>query len=180
MTALISVETYRRISGDTTSVDEDVELALADSQALIEQELCRPLEVAEYVETLPVIRGYIYPSYTPIIEAEYPILSGVRLSDPGVEWAFVDGPNVLVPVTYTAGWTTQTLPIAIRNAIILTAHRSFQLASIATSSTPFGASSVRVGDVTVSYKDDGGSSSSVSVITRACLDSISRYRRRTP
>ncbi len=185
---LVGVETYRLLTGDNTTAASAVQSALQDAQDLVEESLDRVgfLESAEHTETVFVIRGKSWPTATPVTDAAYVI------GDNGRSLLDVDSyPDNLVvdtyetfdnvaraSITYTGGYTAETVPMRIKLAISQTAHRQLHPAAPVDSSY-VGAKSIRVGDVSVTY-GDGGAGTLVTALTSSVATSIRGYRRQEP
>lgn len=159
---MISVARYRSLTGDTASTNDDVETAITDAQALLEEYLGRPLEAIERTETMrPDRGGMIWPKATPLVEADGWTIDGLGLV--GTRSAWYWGQDAF-EVTYTGGWSapddvspiSEVLPTCLQRDIAMAAYRLLhptisQLVNI----TP-GADSVRLGDAAVSGKGLGG------------------------
>lgn len=180
-TLLVSVERYRKITGDTATDEDYVKEALADAQRLIEEELDRPLAIGDRTEKLPVINGVVYPIVTPIISADYQIRNSVALVDPSIDGGLLSGNDYPfhATVSYRGGFTQQTLPVRLREAIARTAHRALNTGAVTSSEIPDGAKTIKNGDVSITFGDEGVGSTS-SAILPSILDSIRRYRRQEP
>lgn len=185
---LVTVATYRRLTGDTTTIDGDVLAAIADSQELIEETLHRVgfLEEAEHTEYLPVIRGKAYPTATPVTEAPYEIQDAGRtligLDGYGTDLVLntyepYDGVG-RASITYTGGYTAATCPMRLKEAICRTAYQQTHPAS-AVDANLVGAKSARVGDVSITY-GDAGAGATISALTASVAMSIRGFRRQEP
>jgi len=151
---LVSEARYRALSRDLSTSQVDVEAALADAVEAIEDRLHRGLEAKERTESLLVHRNLeVYPPSTPILVAEGYTRSGNLLwaSSAAFPSPIFFGSVIDVPyrldVTYTGGWTADTLPSRIERAIVATAKAFLAPASQA----PAGALQVTVGDAHVQY-----------------------------
>lgn len=174
MTDLVSVATYRRITGDTSTSDDNVEEALNDALALVQDELNgRLLEHDERTETLSVKNGYVYPIATPISYADDYVIKGASVAVPSSAITF-GAPAQEFELTYQGGFTEASLPRVLRNAIINTAADQLKDAT-PTTGYPDGAVSVKVGDTSVTFKDPIGSTSS-RIIREDVAASIRKYR----
>lgn len=178
--SLVTVARYRTITLDTTSDPESVSAAIEDAENAVSEYLRRPLSSAERTETLPISRdGKVYPSATPIsalggddanLTIEGDVVIGV--SPDAAAFGWIGSPTTpQATVTYTGGWTAATLPKAVERAIALAAHH--QLHSDP-SLVPAGATSVRVGDASVSFGSGGASTDPLA----STMANIRRYRRR--
>lgn len=178
--SLVTVARYRTITLDTTSTAESVTAAIEDAEALVSEYLRRPLESEERTETLSISRdGRVYPSATPIdslggddsdLVLEGDVVVGVSPDAAALGWI---GTTVLpqATITYTGGWTAETLPKAIERAIALAAHHQLHSDPAL---VPAGATSVRVGDAAVSFGSGGASADPLT----STMANIRRYRRR--
>lgn len=179
--SLVTVARYRTITLDTTSAAETVTARLEDAEAEVSEYLRRPLEQAERTETLPISRdGKVYPSATPIdslgsddsgLTVEGDVIIGAAPDAVGTGWLGSGATTPQATITYTGGWTADTLPKAIERAIALHAHHQIHSDPAL---VPAGATSVRVGDVAVSYGSGGASSDPLA----STMANIRRYRRR--
>lgn len=176
MTTLVDVATYRRLTGDTVSDDTAAGDALADAQQLVEEYLRRPLEHAERTERLRLYRydsagagigasWAVYPKATPIDVAattgytvEGAALVGISPDDgPWIVGSYE--PGGYATVTYTGGWTVDTLPLTIAREISRTAKA---LTRPALSEVMANAGSVRVGDISASISSSSGTLDGIS------------------
>lgn len=188
---LIDVDSYRRISHDTTTDDVDVESALGDVQRYIEEELRRPLESEERTETLLIVNGptssrsRVYPSATPITEVPsgYAINGdAVLISDSVLTFGDMPGPTIVdlaepaeISLTYTGGYESLTLPVTLQRAIVEAAYSVLHVSPLATVAN--GATSIQVGDVQVGYGADGAPSTE-TLLSRTTWRRIRRFQRR--
>ena len=168
---IATVERYRDITVDTTSSDNAVTGALVDAQELVEEYLRRPLEEAERTESVRINRnGRVYPKVTPItaVDSDYEIVGhSVKGVSPGAGEVFEPYSEITPPVvelTYTGGWTTETLPKTIEKEIVRTAYALLHPSP----GLVRGAKSVSVGDVSISYDK--------STVNMDDLDDTSRRR----
>jgi hypothetical protein len=154
MANLVTYEAYVRVTGDSSSAASAVAEALADAQALVEEELERPLELLERTEILDLIGGRVYPRATPITEAPWTI-DGYALTNIDSDWITepFDSATTQVSVTYTGGYTDETLPRRLRDAIIEMAYSSLNRPSVSVAYV--GAESIRQGDISISYGSKG-------------------------
>lgn len=180
---LVTIAEYRSITSDTATSSTTVSACLENALSLIDEYLERTLQSATYTETLEVWYedgiGYVYPINTPItsipLGSPYDIdygerrLRGVIADSPaGVSWpTFSFGPwsqnSAISPysrnrpdyatVTYTGGYTNATIPYTLKTYIALCAKG----VAFRSAATVIGATSVSVGDVSVTYpKMTGG------------------------
>lgn len=171
---ILTVQRYLELTHDTDSVPSAIEAALADAQIEIEDELGRALESDERTETLFVSsNGRAYPSVTPVTDAgDYEVINnGVVVSDffsPALD--FITGQPSQVEITYTGGYTAETIPYRLERALADAAYD--QLHSTSTSEFPAGATSVRLGDAAVTFAEPVGS------VRSSTSPTIKRYARR--
>lgn len=177
MTTLVPVATYQRLTGDTSTASPTVEEKLADAQQLVEEYLRRPLERDERTERLRLYRdgsGWaVYPKATPIdadattgYTTSGAALTGISPDDgPWIVGSYE--PGGYATVTYTGGWTAETLPLTIAREISRTAKA---LLTPAAAGVLAGASSIRVGDLSVGFSADGAAANAGA----GGLDSLSR------
>jgi hypothetical protein len=182
---LVSIARYRQITGDTTTSDDVVTAALGDAQGMIEDELDRPLESAERTETLPLKGDRVYPRVTPITAAPgFTIIGGYALLGASMDsvgdlpWM----PALLASdmpqqstVTYTGGFTSDSLPTKLARAIARLARHIVLNPQAKASAYPYGAKSVAAGDVSVGFEKGVGTVS--DEIPAGILGSIEGYRR---
>lgn len=163
---IVTEARYYAIVGDTSLRPMPAASAIADAEALISDALERPLESAERTETVRIRPdGLVYPSATPItavqatsgleIVSDFALRGAVALSGPFV------GPIEVPPdrdlfaqVTYTGGWDATTVPAFLERDIAFGAYHLRQGHDLGPALTPapVGATSVTVGDVSVSYR----------------------------
>lgn len=158
---MISVARYQSLTGDTASSNDDVEDAIVDAQALLEEYLGRPLEAIERTETMrPDRAGMIWPKATPLVEAEGWTIDGLGLV--GTRSAWYWGQDDF-DVTYTGGWSSpddvtpisEVLPTALQRDIAMAAYRLLHPTIAQLNEITPGADSVRLGDAAVSGKGLG-------------------------
>lgn len=168
---MITADRYRALTRDTASDDIDVEEAIVDAQDLLEEYLGRPLETAERTEELAPDRGgMIWPAATPITEAEGWTIDGLGLV--GTSVAFPD--VVTTSVTYTGGWArpdygeeeapegVPVLPTCLQRDLALAAYRLLHPTIATLAGVPTGASSVSLGDASISGEGLGRAESTDS------------------
>jgi len=189
MTALVcSVERYRAITGDTASATGEVEDAIGDAQALLEDELGRQVGYAARTESCvvrfaPTTGGtFVVPSVAPIHSATEGTVEGgviravTPISSPGFD-ALSARP--LASVTYVAGWDrtitdradTRCVPACVERDVAIAAKG---LLDRSATTFPEGATSVRSGDVAVTFGGSGAPGVSAPDWSRQTL----RFRRR--
>lgn len=152
----LTVATYRLRTGDHSSSDEMVTGALVEGEKVLQEELRRLLALDERTEAM-VIRdceGRMYPKAYPITACATNTIDGRALlgGTPDLaQWVgLIDSDYHTTPratITYTGGFDENTLPIALRDAIYDLARADLADTSL----LPVGASSVSVGDVSISY-----------------------------
>lgn len=152
---LISDADYARVSGDTTTTGETLSDALDDALGLIQDEIGRVLNFGTYLETLKVYRnGSVYPSATPIDEVISPVIDQVSIQGASIYLGYWDPAPLIswtgalppqVTVTYSGGYTADTIPTKLRNAIIRAAFNVCHPSPLV--GVPAGATNVHVGDV---------------------------------
>lgn len=160
--AVVSYDTYVRLTGDDTTPPAEVEAFIADAVSMVEDALDRDLESMERTETVRVGRGgWAAVRATPITAV--PAGSAYRIgttallvgvyaeNDITVEWPWrptigeYPAQRPEVEVTYTGGWTEATLPFNLKRAISLLAYA---MKHAPTWQPPAGASRT-VGDVSL-------------------------------
>lgn len=165
---MISVTRYRQITGDHGSTDAEVTRCVADAVDLLEEVLDRPLASAERTENMrPDRLGRLWPRATPIAEADTYEIDGLALTGAspfGPAVGFLD-PSTFLAVTYTGGWTDERpeeydpedaanvpLPYCIARDLAWAAYRLAHPEGAQTATGfPAGATSVRLGDASVSF-----------------------------
>lgn len=158
---LISITRYREITSDTATASAVVETAIEDAQALLEDQLRRPLEQAARTERLRVFPdGRVYPRATPIVSAAAGAdIYGASIVDGTPDGTFLQ-PDEFAEVTYTGGYdpaetdmsAVDYVPVELQRAV---AWAAYTIVNAATSAAPPGARSVTVGDVAVTYGPHG-------------------------
>lgn len=162
---LLTYARYQSLTGDTVSASAVIETQIEVAEREIERFLNRPLAHGSYVDELTVYpSGRAYPRAVPLTSV--PVTAGYQIEDTvtvrGVAfWAsshvgsgWADGwsgyaeTSGRATVQYSGGWTAVTVPLAVERAIALVA---FALAHPQVSAAPPGATSLKVGDVSVSY-----------------------------
>lgn len=182
-TSLVTYAEYQRITGDTTTGQSAVNQALADAQQLAEERTSRTWSYGTYDETLLVFpNGLVYPSAVPIESVSIP--AGATIRGHGIAvgslgpWsdAYIDVPWSGSPrrldVTYSGGWTVQTLPFTLKQAVASGAYR--MLHAVALAGVPAGAKSVSLGDASIS-----GDLSAFDPFDRAAARALAKYTRRS-
>lgn len=172
---LVTYARYLAITGDGTSDPGQVEEALADAQALLEDTLRRPLESGERTERLRVLDGLVYPAATPITDAGDLTVEGDALTgaSPSSLLGGVFDSTDHATVTYTGGFTADTVPACIERDIAWAAHGLVR--PLVASGVPVGATSVRLGDAAVTFAKPASGGVQVGWSPQTL-----RYRRRLP
>lgn len=161
---LLTYARYVTLTGDTASASATIEEQIDVAEQEVERFLDRPLAEGLYTDSLVVYpSGRAYPKAVPLVSvpvtATYEIEDEVTLKSvaaaydlivdyPDVGWDGYAATSGRVALTYTGGWTAQNVPLAVARAIALI---TYGLAHPQVSSAPPGATSVKVGDVSVSY-----------------------------
>jgi hypothetical protein len=154
--SLLTVERYRVLTGDNDTANSAVTAAIEDAQRLLADELGRPgIEVGTYTEVLPVSRSLaVYPSVLPIltVPAGYDHYLGV-VHDVTPDGApFWDRRQPTITLTYTGGWDDTTVPEPVARDL---AQAAYQILRPTTEQVPSGATSVTLGDASVTFGADG-------------------------
>lgn len=183
---LVTVEEYRFITNDQTTAASAVSARLEQSLKLIDEYLQRHLETNTYTESCEVWYtcegSYAYPVNTPItsvpLDSTYIIdVNGRRLR--GVVSDVVNAPvfgfpysdTVYTTITYTGGFTHDTLPETLREIIAWGAVGLLRRSP----GVPVGATDVRVGDVAVKYPSARGG---LDVLIPGASTSLRAYKRK--
>ena len=181
---LVTIARYRDITGDNESASGVIEDALVDAQALLEDELQRPLEMdtrTERCRIMPEARGAaVYPKVTPLTSVTtggtivgHAVVGGF----PG--GTFLTGPEEYASVTYVGGYDPEAtdgptlLPRTLERAIAWAAKALCVPDEFA--NVPAGATSVTVGDVSLTW-GAGGSPAQGTVSFERRL--VRRWKRR--
>lgn len=153
--SLVTVARYITITGDAQTDAGLVSAAIEEVEADLEEVLDRPLENTERTEAIrPDRGGMLWPRATPITDGGDYVVDGLglRAENYGVVPSFVGGTGE-VSVTYTGGWTAETLPRVIERAIAWAAYDWTHPGERALSSD--GVTSKRLGDVAVAFDSRG-------------------------
>lgn len=171
---------------DTLSVSYDqarLQNAIDESQELIEDFLKRPLDSASRTEQCLIHpANRIYPRATPIaavsagtIENDGYAVSGIS-PDGG---PFVDfyrqSQYVYATVTYTGGFTSVTAPRTLKRAVMRLAH-AIIVPPAESSMIPVGATSVSLGDASVSFAEPTGSGGEIDALVPGLTRTLKRWR----
>lgn len=155
---MITAIRYAEITGDGTSAASAVSARIEEAIELLEDYLGRPVTSAVRTEAMrPDRLGRLWPKATPITAADGHEIDGYALRGPGpfgLGWDL--DPASTVEVTYTGGWTSDTVPAGIARELAFAAYRLLHPAAPALSDIPANASSVRLGDAAVTFKGTAG------------------------
>jgi hypothetical protein len=189
---LVTVATYRSVTEDTDTLDILVSARLEDAADRLAELLDRPLAEAQRDELMiPMRDGTVMPRATPIVTPPTGwIADGDRLiAGTLVAWPDPLNPSLPGPtLTYTGGWVERTanpsadnrLPWSIVEDICWHAWHAGQSRRPSTLTAPAGATSVRLGDASVTFGPNGAPGAS-AVASRYCWSSATmRYRYRPP
>lgn len=185
---LVSVPRYQDVTGDTTSATADVNDRLVDAQALLEEHLQRPLETGTRTERCRIFReprgNALYPAVTPIASVSSPagaevVGAAVLGGDTGeAPPYFLTDPDTFAEITYIGGFDPDAetgdadlLPRTLERAIIWAAYAELHRSDIA---VPAGATSVSVGDVSISWGPGGSPATGEVTFPRT----VRKWRRR--
>lgn len=153
---ILTVDSYRSITGDTTTAASAVSARIEEAIEILEDYLDRPLESDERTESMrPDRHGRLWPRATPITDSGDYEADGLALIGT-LPWpqGFIDS-TTAIDVTYTGGWTEATLPSSIARDLAFAAYRLEHPPSIDTTTYPAGATSVRLGDAAVTFGASG-------------------------
>lgn len=189
---LLTTSYYRDLTGDTASPDAAVASAASAAQDLLEADLARSgyLESEERSEVcLLYPDGTLYPTATPITAID----GGYTVVDDTVYGAVPDVVEFTglidttrepkrATITYTGGYTTATCPEPVLQDLAWATYAilngTSSKTSAATSATA-GASSVRLGDVAITWPA-GALPSNPSRLGLAWSEATWRLRNREP
>lgn len=157
--ALVTWATYVALTDDTTTGQSQAEEALADAQGLLEEYLGRvgTLESAERTESLRIDgNGKVWPYATPVTDAGDDEITdaGNSITGAGSPISFWLDSNTLAEITYTGGYTADTVPTALKRAIAFGAK---ELLDTSLSTVPAGATAVSLGDASITFSGPSGS-----------------------
>ena len=173
--SIVTIAEYRSVTGDTATASGTVADWLDDTEADLEEFLGRPLHFSgsERCRIVAERRGpCVYPLAIPIIDGGTLTVAGSALvgaspaSDP-----FPTTDPAYADVTSEGGWTAATLPRAIRNDVCWAVRQAVRGE---TARIPAGATSVAVGDASVSFGAVGAADQADARWSRQTR----RYRRR--
>lgn len=171
--SLVTIARYRAITGDTVTASALVDSAIDEATDLLVDALGREVAAAERTERLePTRDGWLWPTVVPIVAAPGWTIDGYGLRGPfGPGWPDETG---RIEVVYTGGWIERTanpsaanrLPAYIERDIAYAAHTLVHAEpATAASVYPKGATSVSLGDASVSFGPDGPPSPSADLVT---------------
>ena len=166
MTVLVTVERYQLLTGDSDTATARVEDAIADAGRLLADDLGRPdILYGTHTETLQLWPhpqtgvAQAYPSVVPVHSES----TGLEVRDDVIYGASPDSapsldaygaPPTAATLTYTAGWKSDgtgraATPAGVESDVVWAAYRLLRPAEQV--SVPVGATSVRLGDASVTY-----------------------------
>lgn len=161
----ITIDQYRLQTGDSTTASALVQTRLDEAEALVEDYLRRELASEQRTEKVRWSRTCrVYPKHTPITEvpatAAYSVEDEATIIDVGysaVDQAVGEWPAPIPDdyrhnapyalITYTGGWTADTMP---KTLVRIVSQLAYRLGNQSAIGGP-GVSSASVGDVSVSY-----------------------------
>jgi len=161
--SLVTIARYRAITGDATTSGSDVSARIEEAVDLLEDELDRPLTEAERTETMyPTRDGSLWPHAIPLVTCADYTIDGYRLYGSSAPFPATDvlGDPTGVSVIYTGGWVERSANPTADNRLPVFIERDLAWAAYALGQTepgrqalavPPGASSVSLGDVSVSF-----------------------------
>lgn len=181
---ICDLATYRRLSHDTTSSDDDATAALNDAQQDAEEFCRRQFEQAERTEIMMVYRdGRVYPKSYPITVVDSGTIDGAAIivgNDypfGGVIQPFLWSDAEFQPQvtkTYTGGYTADQMPMTLKRAVAKIANAALNAQPLV--GVPAGLTSISMGDLSLSSKDG---ISGMTVMDAQTKKDLSRYKRRT-
>ena len=192
MSRLVTVERYRVITGDTTTAASAASAAIEDATDLLAEALGRPraLKSAVRTETMHVgDNGQCVPLAVPVtVCADYQfdtaqLYGATPDSVPFRGFTSSELPRT-VDVTYTGGWVERSANPSAANALPVPMERDIAWAAYGLldpgvgAVTPAGATSVSVGDASVSFGAKGAPSRATAGVTWS-RDTL-RWKRRVP
>ena len=150
---LLTFIDYQALTGDTTLASADFATLEPRAEGLLADRLGRAqCEQGTIVEPLLADRtGRFYPTCTPLVSATGYEVDGATLTG--------GSGSELATVTYVGGWTPvgqdQTGRTTVPSSVLADLAQAVRTLSKPAGATPVGATSVRVGDVGVSYGPAG-------------------------
>lgn len=153
---MITAVRYGEITGDTVTAEVTVTAKVEEAVEMLEDFLDRPLAEAERTEALrPDRQGRLWPRATPISDGGGYDIDGLALvGGSPFRFGFVD-PTTAVEVTYTGGWTADTLPACIERDLAWAAYRLLHVTAPSTA-VPANVTSVQLGDASMTFKGTAG------------------------
>lgn len=168
---LVTVVSYRRITGDDATAASAVSARIEEAIAALEDVLERPLEEDERTERLyPTRDGRLWPKAVPIVDpGDYQADGNALRSTAPFPWSGFGTSIDYLDVTYTGGLVersanpdaTNRLPEYMERDIAWAAHRLEH--APAPGQYPAGATSVSLGDASISF-GQGGAPAGVDVL----------------
>lgn len=191
--SLVTVQEYRDITRDVNTAAEEVSARIEEATDLVEEYLQRRLRFGTYTEELEIWdAAYAYPEVTPIVSvpsgASYAIdVGAVRfrsvLSDLSLnDWLwYADPPGGIVnspgirplyaTLVYDGGYTNATCPQTLKRGIARVARGLV----VTNPQRVLGATSISVGDVSVSYPKAIGD---IDVLVPGITITLKPYKRK--
>ena len=167
MTVLVTVERYQLLTGDTDTASARVEQALTDATGLLADALGRPSVLyGTHTESLHLYAHPVtgvamaFPNVVPV----HSEANGLTVQDDVVYGASPDSvpgsfeafgaPPTAATLTYTAGWKSDgtgraATPAGVESDVVWAAYRLLRPTDQV--SVPVGATSVRLGDASITY-----------------------------
>ncbi len=180
--SLLSIERYRTLTHDNTSASGVVGEAIDDAIGELIEELRRPIELAERTEDVTICEdGRVYPIVWPITAVvggyEFDEISVIFTDTPAYGDMPIDigGSPTITRLTYTAGWTADTLPVGVQRAIAEIAYNLTRSAP-AIAAEFQNASSIRNGDVAIGFGKGGVGAGSAT--GRVDGDAVAKAKKR--
>lgn len=193
---VVSVSRYRVVTLDSSSHDYEVTARLETAEALVSEWLRRPLSRSQRTERVQVYPdGRAYPLATPLVSAAP---EGTTVEDSATFLAvtpdavpgwFGDGLDdhdpyrrPLATIDYLGGWVgrdeagsdSDKLPATIERYIALTACA---LAGSPDSGIPAGATSVTLGDASITF---AGAADDLDVLVPGATRALKPWRKKSP
>lgn len=176
----VTIADYRVTTGDTTTASSAVSAALLEAESLLEEELRRQLVSESRSATFKIWPdGSLYPDAWPVTAVaggltivDERTISGAEPDDSpfiGV-WTNPSSPP-RATITWTGGYTAATLPATLKRALYDLAK-----AVLADAPVPVGATSMSVGDVSVSFGN--ATAGGLDAILPGLSTRVARYRNR--
>jgi hypothetical protein len=166
---LVTYDDYVRITGDSDSSQDEVEAALDDMLAMVQEELDRFLVLGTYTETLPMSpQGSVFPRAVPVSSITASSAPDAAIDDDGYSirgvatLTFTDSPlgiddleisgeaSPYGTLTYQGGYTHADFPVKLRRIIARLATVS--LNGSGGSNLPPGTTAASVGDTSISLE----------------------------